>query len=149
MQDHFKRCLQEQEEANKPKEEDNTPKIDLSLKEGQTIKVNLNLGKKSATKPKSKGNQSNTMGILLPPPPSSSSTTIKQQQQTITNDEFNDSLNNLNILSFDSPNKPTKNDVLDDFDDLKLTTSSSNDDWSGFESYKSSDQASTNWATFF
>jgi hypothetical protein len=54
-------------------------KLDLSFKEGQTIKINI--GKKSETsvarqKPKSSGGG---MGILLPPPPGSKSTPTQPQ----------------------------------------------------------------------
>ena len=65
---------------NPPLEEEK--KLDLSFKEGQTIKINI--GKKSEAssverqKPKST-NMSGGMGILLPPPPRS-----KQLQQTST-----------------------------------------------------------------
>lgn len=141
LQDHFKRVTQEQEQANNEgKEDENTPKIDLSLKEGQTIKVNLNIGKKSGTaRPKAKTGAGSSMGILLPPPPSGSkatgpptfSTTAFPAAKSIDDDQ--------DILSFDSPRKPIN--VLDDFDNLKLAGSSSNDDWSGFASYKLDDKS--------
>lgn len=138
LQDHFKRVTQEQEQAsNEGKEDENVPKIDLSLKEGQTIKVNLNIGKKSGTaRPKPKGAGS-SMGILLPPPPSCSKTAGSTgSPAAFSTGAFTAGAGDAeqDILSFDSPRKP-KN-VLDEFDNLKLAASGSNDDWSGFESYK-------------
>lgn len=97
LQDHFKRIAQEQDEANNQgREEDDTPKIDLSLKEGQTIKVNLNFGgkKSGSTRPKPKSNPSGGIPLLLPPPPASvsvSHSTVSQstvnKQSTSTNDQ--------------------------------------------------------------
>lgn len=143
LQDHFKRVTQEQEQANNEgKEDENAPKIDLSLKEGQTIKVNLNIGKKSGTaRPKPK-NAGSSMGILLPPPPSCSKAAGSTGSPAVfsgaafTAAAVSSNAGDLeqDILSFDSPRKP-KN-VLDEFDNLKLAASSSNDDWSGFASYK-------------
>ncbi|XP_028393914.1 adaptin ear-binding coat-associated protein 1-like [Dendronephthya gigantea] len=66
LQDHFKRLKQEQEQENV--QTDNSPKLDLGFKEGQTIRINF--GKKASTtqanKPKVEG--SGNFGILPPPP---------------------------------------------------------------------------------
>ena len=133
LQDHFKRVSQEANSEGK--EDESTPKIDLSLKEGQTIKVNLNIGKKSGTaRPKPKGAGS-SMGILLPPPPSGSKVTSSAASAFPAAKSIDD---DQDILSFDSPRKP-KN-VLDEFDNLKLD-GSTNDDWSGFASYKLDDKS--------
>merc|ERR1719350_423531 len=83
LQDFFK-YLKKDEEAkinsSNPMPE-NEKKLDLSFKEGQTIKINI--GNKPTTsitrqKPKS---MINNMGILLPPPPSSKA----KQSQTPLN----------------------------------------------------------------
>ena len=49
-------------------QEDTTskPQLDLAFKEGQTIKVNINIPKSEKTKARSKGGAT---GMLLPPPP--------------------------------------------------------------------------------
>jgi len=137
LQDHFKRVTQEKEQAdNLGNEDDDTPKIDLSLKEGQTIKVNLNIGKKSSSTSRPKPKSTGSMGILLPPPPGiskqhSTATQSSIQSKTTVKQSANNS--ELDILSFESPNK--QSNVLDEFDNLALT-SSNNDDWNNFESYK-------------
>ena len=138
LQDHFKRVSQEQA-SSQDQEDENAPKIDLSLKEGQTIKVNLNIGRKSGTarpKPKTAGS---SMGVLLPPPPSCSKPAAGPP--TFPSSVFSAAkpADDQDILSFDSPRKP-KN-VLDEFDNLKLGASGSNDDWSNFASYKLDDKS--------
>lgn len=51
-------------------EPDNTPKLDLGLKAGEKIKINL--GGKTFGKPKPKPNGNSPFGSLLPPPPGKS-----------------------------------------------------------------------------
>jgi len=59
------RIVEKEIEAEKETSEDNLPKLDLKFKEGETIKVNLNIMKnKNSSRPKKSGT-----GILLPPPP--------------------------------------------------------------------------------
>lgn len=91
LQDHFKQDEAEktQEALNEGKIVDDTPKLDLSLKSGQTIKINLG-GKTNLAKPKdtSKINKITSpvnlpLGGLLPPPSSK-----KQQQPTPSDDPF-------------------------------------------------------------
>ena len=71
LQDHFKLLKKEEELAKNPPVE-NEKKLDLSFKEGQTIKINI--GKKSETStsavPRQKPAGLGAGGILLPPPPS-------------------------------------------------------------------------------
>jgi len=64
LQDHFKGVKKEDEILK----EDTTskPQLDLAFKEGQTIKVNINIPKSEKTKARSKGGAT---GMLLPPPP--------------------------------------------------------------------------------
>jgi len=68
LQDHFKWLKQTQDIANEGTAEDGgaKPRLDLSFKEGETIKINMKIGKKDgdgATKVKAK-----TLGGLPPPP---------------------------------------------------------------------------------
>ncbi|KAG7482019.1 adaptin ear-binding coat-associated protein 2 [Solea senegalensis] len=66
LQDHFKWVKQEGELAKMEACESAAPKLDLSFKEGQTIKINIGNIKKKETvgaKPRPMG------GGLLPPPP--------------------------------------------------------------------------------
>lgn len=66
LQDHFKWVKQEGEIAKQEASQSAAPKLDLSFKEGQTIKISIgNIKKKDAgaAKPRPMG------GGLLPPPP--------------------------------------------------------------------------------
>nr|SVE81652.1 EOG090X0G5X [Daphnia magna] len=67
LQDHFKWVKQSQEiEKEGATEEAAKPRLDLSFKAGETIKINMKIGKKDgdgASKPKTK-----TLGGLPPPP---------------------------------------------------------------------------------
>ncbi|XP_014770766.1 adaptin ear-binding coat-associated protein 1 isoform X2 [Octopus bimaculoides] len=68
LQDHFKWLKQEQEMEKMSKDLSSAPKLDLSLKEGQTMKLNIGVKRnESGTKQRSKG--PGTAGGLLPPPP--------------------------------------------------------------------------------
>ncbi|XP_076857856.1 adaptin ear-binding coat-associated protein 2 [Brachyhypopomus gauderio] len=64
LQDHFKWVKQEGELAKQEANQSSAPKLDLSFKEGQTIKISLgNIKKKDAAKSRPVGSG------LLPPPP--------------------------------------------------------------------------------
>lgn len=66
LQDHFKWVKQEGELAKLEASQSNAPKLDLSFKEGQTIKISIgNIKKKDAGAGKARP----TVGGLLPPPP--------------------------------------------------------------------------------
>ncbi|XP_062257750.1 adaptin ear-binding coat-associated protein 2 [Platichthys flesus] len=66
LQDHFKWVKQEGELAKMEASEVTAPKLDLSFKEGQTIKISIgNIKKKDAGGIKPRG----AVGGLLPPPP--------------------------------------------------------------------------------
>jgi len=73
LSDYFKRGLVA-DQAEKEKETSATaaPPIDLSFKEGQTIKINFGnrLGVSETKSPRSKGGMLGGGGVLLPPPPS-------------------------------------------------------------------------------
>jgi len=64
LQDHFKGVKKEDEILKE--DETSKPQLDLAFKEGQTIKVNINIPKSDKAKARSKGSAS---GLLLPPPP--------------------------------------------------------------------------------
>ncbi|PAA93936.1 hypothetical protein BOX15_Mlig022187g1 [Macrostomum lignano] len=75
VQDHFKGLKQEAEAEQAAKEMAEGPKLDLSLKEGQTFRIAINTGRGggesgsggSRSRPKPAGGGAG--GILLPPPP--------------------------------------------------------------------------------
>jgi len=64
LQDHFKGVKKEDEILKE--DETSKPQLDLAFKEGQTIKVNINIPKSDKAKARSKGSAG---GLLLPPPP--------------------------------------------------------------------------------
>jgi hypothetical protein len=85
LQDHFK-WLKKSKDFEKTSNEPIAQK-DFSLKEGQTITVNIGT---SSVKPKSKPQQGNTIGFLPPPPGSMPSTRNKAtSSQTTTQDVSN------------------------------------------------------------
>jgi len=94
-QDHFKQIQaeKEQENLNKNPVMDNTPKLDLGLKAGQTIKINLS-GKTSApakNKPKSTSNSGGlNLSGFLPPPPSKNTITSNTTKSAPPADDFGD-----------------------------------------------------------
>ncbi|XP_013778655.1 NECAP-like protein CG9132 [Limulus polyphemus] len=70
LQDHFKSATKD-EELEQEWEKDGKKHLDLSFKEGETIKINMNIGKKSGTsRPKAKApiGSGNITGLLPPPP---------------------------------------------------------------------------------
>lgn len=71
LQDHFK-WLEKSEELEKGGSDPSHPQLDLSFKEGQTIKINMNIGKSGSgkSKPRSASSAGAGGGLgLLPPPP--------------------------------------------------------------------------------
>ncbi|KAI6194754.1 UBC core domain-containing protein [Aphelenchoides besseyi] len=86
VQDHFKSVKRDHELVK----EDNTPKLDLGFKEGQTITVNIG-GLKKSTKTSTTPSGSGTAGPtpFLPPPPSSGSRFVFLRSLVIsTNDNI-------------------------------------------------------------
>ncbi|KAM4580958.1 adaptin ear-binding coat-associated protein 1-like [Odontesthes bonariensis] len=65
LQDHFKWVKQENELSKQAQTPDNTPKLDLGFKEGQTITLNIGQSKK---KDRSRPQSSGGFGLLPPPP---------------------------------------------------------------------------------
>lgn len=145
LQDHFKVVQKEEENEKQQNEpEDNQPKLDLGFKEGQTIKVNLNIARKSGS-----GNASNrqrvkpiggSAGVLLPPPPGgvrivappaatkpNTSVNLEPKQTTQPNDnDFLLDLNSLNIGSSTNTTIKTNTNVVSN-------NTISHDLWSDFE----------------
>ncbi|KAI7903666.1 uncharacterized protein BX663DRAFT_507256 [Cokeromyces recurvatus] len=83
LQDFVKQLRAEKEANERTAQASTTPKMDYSLKEGQTINITIgNVGAKR-TRPKPTNNTTNSHGILplIPPPPSASQIKQRQQQQ--------------------------------------------------------------------
>nr|SVE83969.1 EOG090X0G5X [Daphnia pulex] len=96
LQDHFKWVKQSQEiEKEGTTEEAAKPRLDLSFKAGETIKINMKIGKKdgdSVTKPKAK-----TLGGLPPPPGGLLQTPVSSNWPVFS---YNGYLKTLIIFSF-------------------------------------------------
>jgi hypothetical protein len=118
LQDHFK-WLEKQEEIEKSGGvDDTTPKLDLGFKEGQTIKVNLNIKKNSSGKAKPKGT-----GILLPPPGSSGGIKLPPPSTSASKPSYETSTASKPTVS-PSENAGTGDGLLLEFDGLNLGKSS-------------------------
>ncbi|XP_068515036.1 adaptin ear-binding coat-associated protein 2 [Anas acuta] len=86
LQDHFKWVKQQSELAKQAENPDQGPKLDLSFKEGQTIKLNIaNMKKKEGATGNTRPRPAGPGGLsLLPPPPggkSSSSAAFPSGEQ--------------------------------------------------------------------
>ncbi|XP_054160778.1 NECAP-like protein CG9132 [Oppia nitens] len=152
LQDHFKALEIEEKIEKEP--EDSQPKLDLGFKEGQTIKVNLNIKKSgsnsSSNRPrvKSAATALGSGGILLPPPPgaakggptksspntTTSTSTAKANPVTNNTKQENDLLLDINALSIGSINTTesttntniNNNDLFGDFESITTTSNKSN-----------------------
>ncbi|KAK2192822.1 hypothetical protein NP493_22g06036 [Ridgeia piscesae] len=67
MQDHFRGLQRQELQEKEEKQYATTPKLDLSLKEGQTMKLNI-ATKSLQSKPRPKHTQGSGVGLLPPPP---------------------------------------------------------------------------------
>ncbi|XP_059770567.1 adaptin ear-binding coat-associated protein 2 [Balaenoptera ricei] len=78
LQDHFKWVKQQCEFARQAENPDQGPKLDLSFKEGQTIKLNIaNMKKKEGAAGTPRARPASTGGLsLLPPPPGGKTSTL-------------------------------------------------------------------------
>uniref|UniRef100_A0A8D2BDN4 NECAP endocytosis associated 2 n=1 Tax=Sus scrofa TaxID=9823 RepID=A0A8D2BDN4_PIG len=78
LQDHFKWVKQQCEFAKQAQNPDQGPKLDLSFKEGQTIKLNIaNMKKKEGAAGTPRARPASTGGLsLLPPPPGGRTSTL-------------------------------------------------------------------------
>nr|CAG4648954.1 EOG090X0G5X [Polyphemus pediculus] len=126
LQDHFKWLKQSQDIENEGGSEEATkPRLDLSFKEGETIKINMKIGKKDGdgvTKPKTK-----TLGGL-PPPPGSARLPPPAASKS-SNDEA--------LIGIEGA--PTQQDVWGDFTSAGPSASTDSASKAG---------ASTNWVQF-
>ncbi|XP_031734586.1 adaptin ear-binding coat-associated protein 2 isoform X2 [Anarrhichthys ocellatus] len=132
LQDHFKWVKQEGELAKQEASESTAPKLDLSFKEGQTIKISIgqNIKKKEAgAKPRPTG-----VGLLPPPPGAKVGGVIPPPvgEQTVSAVPTN----SASLLDFGSPSPaaPPSSDVWGDF-----TSAGSN---------SSKDAVKTGWVQF-
>jgi len=158
LQDHFKGVKKEDEILKEDLSD--KPQLDLAFKEGQTIKVNINIPKSDKTKTRNK--QSST-GMLLPPPPAN----MGKCPSTSTTDNNNKVPGTSNLTPLTSPvgANPligsSNVDLLCDLGDLSLgTTTTSNvvhatstapktdDPWGDFASADSNSKSSGNWVQF-
>lgn len=70
LQDHFKWVKKEKQATSEP----DAPQLDLSFKEGETIKINMKITKKDGSEVSSRPKPKSGGGLgLLPPPPGGSS----------------------------------------------------------------------------
>jgi len=156
LQDHFKGVKKEDEILK----EDNTPKpqLDLAFKEGQTIKVNINIPKSEKTKVKSKGGAT---GMLLPPPPGGMG--IKPPP-AINNNNKVPGTSNLTPLSSPVEARPvigsSNLDLLCDLGGLEISPSPAqalapaavpskpDDPWGDFATADCDAKSSGNWVQF-
>merc|ERR1719483_1090809 len=111
LQDHFKGVKKEDEILK----EDKTPQpqLDLAFKEGQTIKVNINIPKSDKVKARSKG----ASGLLLPPPPGGG-LGVKPPPAAIDNNNTIPGTSNLTPLSSPVESRPVIGSSIDLLCDL-------------------------------
>jgi len=156
LQDHFKGVKKEDEILK----EDNTPKpqLDLAFKEGQTIKVNINIPKSEKTKIKSKGGAT---GMLLPPPPGGMGIKLPP---AIDNNNKVPGTSNLTPLSSPVEARPvigsSNLDLLCDLGGLEISPSPApalapaavpskpDDPWGDFATADCDAKSSGNWVQF-
>ncbi|XP_046851085.1 adaptin ear-binding coat-associated protein 1-like [Xenia sp. Carnegie-2017] len=134
LQDHFKQLKQEKDHADS--ETVNAPKLDLGFKEGQTIRINF--GNKTASAPtnKSKYTGNSTVGVL-PPPPSGNVVPRIAGPVSATSGKPN-TTSNIGSSAFQPTNIP-------------LMTNNTPSDWSDFTMASSSNQPSSqdaSWVQF-
>ncbi|XP_046312308.1 LOW QUALITY PROTEIN: adaptin ear-binding coat-associated protein 1-like [Marmota monax] len=139
LQDHFKWVKQESEISKESQEMDTRPKLDLSFKEGQTIKLsigNITTKKGAASKPRTTG--AGGLSLLPPPPggkvtipPPSSSVAISNHVTPPPIPKSNHGGSNSDILlDLDSPVPVTTT--------APAPVSASNDLWGDFSTASSS-----------
>ena len=124
LQDHFKK-LKTPDSAQLSEADSHAPKLDLSLKAGETIKINIG-GKGESSRPKRPQGSSLGGGIgLLPPPPGPSSRNRGGTTQPLspppTSGVASTGTSHSNVAAFGSPSTaPT------------TSAAKTNDDWSDF-----------------
>lgn len=168
LQEHFK-WLQKTEEIEQGTDiKETKPQLDLSFKEGQTITINMNIGKKSgSSKPRPKPSGSGMVPGLLPPPPggvkipSPLSTTKNSPQEMVSlNTQVSSNVASSGksdlLLDLDSP---TSNSVPAAHPSIPVQQTASSDLWGDFTTAAGNDRApnqnsgssggsSNNWIDF-
>jgi len=162
LQDYFKGVKKEDEILK----EDKTPQplLDLAFKEGQTIKVNINIPKSDKVKVKSKGGAT---GMLLPPPPGGGMG-IKPPPAALDNNNTIPGTSNLTPLSSPVESRPvigsSNIDLLCDLGGLggleinpapapapaiaPAAVPSNDDPWGDFTTAENDAKSSGNWVQF-
>ncbi|XP_041649461.1 adaptin ear-binding coat-associated protein 1-like isoform X2 [Cheilinus undulatus] len=125
LQDHFKWVKQENEFKKQAQAPDNTPKLDLGFKEGQTITLNIGQSKK---KDRSRPQSSGGLGLLPPPPggklapPPSSRSTNHNTQPPVGGSDTGCLLDldssNSNSAAPSNPATTASSDLWGDFDSV-------------------------------
>lgn len=146
------------------------PQLDLAFKEGQTIKVNINIPK--SDKSKTRGKTGGLGGGLLPPPPAGSirppagaasqtslgSSQVGEDSPDLSCENCNLQIpgtSNLTPLSSPVEQKPvigSNIDLLGDLGGLDLNpapaAARSDDPWGDFTSAEANTKSSGNWVQF-
>jgi len=163
LQDHFKGVKKEveiQKEDTSPK-----PQLDLAFKEGQTIKVNINIPKSDKAKARSKAGAT---GLLLPPPPGGAGAGGVKPPPKIENNNTIPGTSNLTPLSSPVESRPvigsSNVDLLCDLGGglgglqinpaptsglaTAAVPSKSDDPWGDFATADNDGKSSGNWVQF-
>jgi len=145
LQDHFQGVKKEEKISKEVLEPG--PQLDLAFKEGQTIKVNINIPK--SDKSKTRGKTGGLGGGLLPPPPAGSIRPPPGAAGQIPG------TSNLTPLSSPVEQKPvigSNIDLLGDLGGLDLNpapaAARSDDPWGDFTSAEANTKSSGNWVQF-
>uniref|UniRef100_A0A3P9C019 NECAP endocytosis associated 2 n=1 Tax=Maylandia zebra TaxID=106582 RepID=A0A3P9C019_9CICH len=144
LQDHFKWVKQEGELAKLEASQSAAPKLDLSFKEGQTIKISIgNIKKKDAGGAKPRPMAGGLLppppgakaGVILPPPAGQLFTQIRANCNDVyTNTDFFLSPNPAPLLDFGSPVPAPQpsSDVWGDFTSAGSNTDAVKSGWVQF-----------------
>ncbi|RWS22192.1 adaptin ear-binding coat-associated protein 1-like protein [Leptotrombidium deliense] len=164
LQDHFK--IVNKAETGEVAEADTQPKLDLQLKEGQTIKVNLNLKKSgnATSRPRTKVATGGGIGILPPPPGGIKLPPPSAAKQAAVNTVNNPPAVKNNTATEARTTTNAANDLLLDFDSFSISRSSEassnncpkslastdllNDFDSAFNNTTATTKSSNDWANF-
>lgn len=117
LQDHFK-WLQKTEEIEKEEKDESKPQLDLSLKEGQTITINMKIGQKttglSRSRPKGTGTgllPPPPSGIKIAPPPGSKPSSSMSMAEPQTNNLLNATSATVDVIASQTNNQQTSKNV--------------------------------------
>ncbi|XP_068935189.1 adaptin ear-binding coat-associated protein 2 isoform X2 [Petaurus breviceps papuanus] len=145
LQDHFKWVKQQCEFAKQAQNPSPGPKLDLSFKEGQTIKLNIaNVKKKEGSAGNAKSRLSSSAGMsLLPPPPPGGKVSV---QPPPPGEHF------PRGVAQAQPAAAPSSDATLPWPQLNTTTAATGDVWGDFAKASGSTsgqtQQSSNWVQF-